>query len=105
MDEEGPESSPAEKDDLHNTHGEASLQHSAGLVQLVFRAIYASAVFAKGAQRDPDRVGAAFPVSAVGIGDEAQLVYGCDEGAEEKHVHERDEDRRALGRTVPDQSV
>lgn len=105
VDEKRPESSPAEEDNLHNSHGETSLQHGASLVKLVFRTIDSSTVLAKGAQGNPDRVGAALPVSTVGLGDETELVNSSDEGAEEEQIHEGDEDCRALGRTVSDQSV
>lgn len=105
VNEKRPESSPAEEDNLHNTHGETSLQHSTCLVKFVFRTIDASAVLAEGAQGNPDRVGAALPVSAVGLGDEAELVNGSNEGAEEEQIYEGDEDCRSLGRTVADQSV
>lgn len=51
MDEEGPESSPTEEDDLHNAHRKGSFQHRARLVYLVGeRVVGASTVLAKGAE-------------------------------------------------------
>ena len=45
------------------------------------------------------------PVAAVGVGDEAELVDGCDEGAEEEEVDEGDENGGAFGGCVADQCV
>lgn len=59
------------------------------------RVTRAHAVLAKGAEGNPD--GAAVPMTTVGLGDEAELVDGSDESAEEEGVHEGDEDGRALG--------
>lgn len=97
----GQKSCPSKEDRLHDTHRKGSLQHSAGLIQVRReRVIRAHAVLAKRAQCHPHR--AAVPVAAVGGGDEAQLVDGCDEGAEEAKVHEGDEGGGALGRREAD---
>ncbi len=48
---------------------------------------------------------AAVPVAAVGVCDEAELVYACDEGTEEEEVDEGDERGGALGSRVPDEGV
>ena len=45
------------------------------------------------------------PVAAVGVGDEAELVDGRDEGAKEEEVDEGDEYRGAFGGCVADQCV
>ena len=101
MQEQREESSPDKEDRLHNTHRKARLQHRASLVNVQFKRVACLlAVLAERAKRNPDAV--AGPVSAVCICDEAQLVDAGDECAEEKHVDERDEDCRALGRAEAD---
>lgn len=44
-------------------------------------------------------------MGAVGVGDEAQLVDACDEGAEEAQIQEGDEDGGALGCGEADERV
>lgn len=85
------ERSPDKEDDLHDPQRKGSLQHRAGLVDLQRqRVVHLPAVLTKGPEGHPDR--AAVPVRAVGVGDEAQLVDTCDEGAEETHVDEGDKE-------------
>lgn len=87
--------SPEEEYRLHDTKCEASLQHSAGLVDVQRqRIICALAIGAEWTQRDPD--GAAMPAGTVGVGDKTELVDGCNKGADEEQVHERDEDCGSL---------
>lgn len=59
--------------------------------------------FTERAKGDKDR--AAIPVSAVLIGDEAQLVDTGDEGSEEAEVYESHENSGASGGRVPNHGV
>lgn len=102
--EEGPERCPGEEHHFHNAERKAGLQHPAGLVRIVGeRVVGALSVRSERPQGDP--YSAPVPVSAVGIGNEAQLVDSGDEGAEKEQVHEADEGGGALGRRVSDQRV
>lgn len=75
--------SPEEECRLHDTNREGGLQHSASLVDVQReRVICALAVGTEWTQGDPD--GAAIPAGTVCVGDEAELVDGCDKGAEEE---------------------
>jgi hypothetical protein len=96
MQKERKESSPSEEDNLHDAYRETSLQHRAGLVDVQLeRVICLLAVLAEWAEGDPDA--ATGPAGAVCIGDKAELVDTCDEGAEEEHVDKGDEECGALG--------
>lgn len=102
--EEREDGGPEEEDGLHDAEREARLEHGARLVEVKRQRVAgAHAIVAKGPQRDVD--GAAVPARAVLVGDEAQLVDGGDEGAEEADVDEGDEGRGALGGRVADQRV
>jgi hypothetical protein len=82
--------SPEEEYRLHDTNCEGGFQHSASLVDVQReRIICVLAVGPERTQRDPN--GAAMPAGTVCVGDEAELVDGCNEGAEEEQVHECDE--------------
>lgn len=96
-----PECRPREENHLHDPQRKASLEHPARLVQVIREVVPGlPPVSAKGAQRDIHA--SAVPVAAVGGCDEAELVDGCDKGAEEEEVDEGDEGGGALGCGVAD---
>lgn len=102
--EESPECCPEKKHHFHDAERKAGLQHPAGFVRVIGEwVVRALSVGSERAQGDP--YGPSVPVSAVGIGNEAQLVDTGDEGAEEEQVHEAYKGGGALGRRVPDQRV
>lgn len=95
MNKQGQESRPSKEENLHNAQREGRLEHSAGLIHLQReRVTRALAILAERAERDPDHAGV--PVGAVSVGDEAELVDGGDEGADEAEVDEGDEERGAF---------
>lgn len=96
MKEQCQESRPSKENHLHNAHRKRRLQHRTRLIHMQReRVIRAHAVLAERAERNPD--GPAVPAGTVCVGDEAELVDGCDEGTEEEGVHEGDEEGGALG--------
>lgn len=102
MQKHGQNRRPEEKQRLHDPNRKACLQHRTGLIQVLRQGIPCMCtVCPKRAQGDVD-VRVAVPVAAVGVGDEAELVDGCDEGAEEEEVDEGDEDGGAFGCCVAD---
>lgn len=81
---------PEEEQDLHDPDRKASLQHATCFVQVISeRVVHLPTRESERAQCVVDA--AAVPAATVGICDEAQLVYACDEGAEEEEVDEGDE--------------
>lgn len=81
---------PEEEQDLHDPDRKASLQHATCLVQVISeRVVHLPTRESERAQCVVDA--AAVPAATVGVCDEAQLVYACDEGAEEEEVDEGDE--------------
>lgn len=81
---------PEEEQDFHDPDRKASLQHATCLVQVVReRVIHLPTRESEWSECVIDT--ATVPAAAVGVCDEAQLVYACDEGAEEEEVDEGDE--------------
>ncbi|RWA14461.1 hypothetical protein EKO27_g654 [Xylaria grammica] len=74
----GQDGGEEEEDGVEDAEGEARLEHGARLIDLHAEPIDRRT--AKDAETDVDRR-AADHVRAVGVGDEAQLVHGADEGA------------------------
>lgn len=95
MQEQRQKCRPSKENNLHNPQRKTRLQHSTRLIHVQRERVTRSQTeLAKRAQRNPD--GAAVPVCAVGVGDEAELVDSCYEGAEEEGVDEGDEEGGAF---------
>ena len=89
MQEQRKQRSPEEEYRLHDTDRKRGLQHSASFVDVQRkRIICALTIGPEWTQGDPD--GAAMPAGTVCVGNKAELVYGCNEGAEEEQVDECD---------------
>ena len=76
------------EDAVHDAEGKRGFEHRALLVDVEIEAVVAA--HSAGAQGDGETAVVA-EVRAVGVGDVAEVVHACDQGADEAYVDETDE--------------